>query len=114
MSRLGVFQAAPSNLGFESLHRLMIYLKTHPNVPLFYPNKPLTSTSMFETFKSKGYSKHRLAVPHCLCSHFDSSFVPHSDRHSVSGNVETIGKVAIYWKTEKQVNCVSSSSDSEV
>jgi hypothetical protein len=114
MSRLGVFQAAPSKLGFDSLHRLMMYLKTHPNVPLFYPNKPLTSTSMFETFTSKGDIKHRLAVPHCLCSHVDSSFAPHEDRHSVSGHVETIGTVAIDWKTEKQVTCASSSSDSEV
>jgi hypothetical protein len=47
MSRLGFFQAAPSKLGFESLHRLMMYLKTYPNVPFFYPNKPLTSTLMF-------------------------------------------------------------------
>ena len=49
VSCLRLFQAAPSKLGFESLHRIMMYLQKHPNVPLFYPNKPFTSTSMFET-----------------------------------------------------------------
>ena len=114
MSHLGVFQAAPSTLSFSSLHRIMIYLKTHPNVPLSYPNKPLTSTLIFEAFSSTGDSKHHLSVPHCLCSHVDSSFVPHANRHSVSGHVKTIGTVDIDWKTEKQVTCASSSSNSKV
>ena len=81
---------------------------------LIYTNKPLTSTSIFEIFTSKVDSKHHLAVPYCLCSHVDSSFAPHADRHSVSGHIETIGTVAIDWNTEKKFTCASSSSDSEV
>ena len=90
-----------SKLSFSSLHRIMIYLQTYPNVPLFYPNKPLTSTSMFKTFTSNSDSKHRLEVPHCLFSHVNSSFSPLADRHSVSCQVETIGMVLIDWNIEK-------------
>ena len=101
MSCLGVFQAAPSKLGFESLNRIMMYHNTNPKVTLFYPNKTLTSTTLFETLTSNGDSKHRLVVPHFLCYHVDLSFAPHADRHSVSGHVETIGTLAIDWKTKK-------------
>ena len=87
MIRLGLFQAAPSKIGCASLHRIMMYLQTHPNVPLFYLKKTITSTLLFETFTSNGDSKQLLEFPHCLCSHIDSSFSPHTDRHSVPGHL---------------------------
>ena len=114
MNRLGFFQSAPSKLGFDSIHRVYKYLATHPDFLLFYPAKPLTLETLFQSFKSTCDPAHRLIVPHFLCSHLDSSFAPFlGNRHLVSGHIETIGTVAVGWNTSKQVTCATSDSDAE-
>ena len=114
MNRLGVFQSSPSKLGFEIFHRVYEYIWTHPNVSLFFPAKPLTSENIFQSYKSHSDPAHWLIVPHCLCSHVDSSFAPFQDnRHSISGHVENIGTVAVGWKTTKQVTCATWASDAK-
>ena len=114
MNRLGVFQAGPCRLGFESIVRVLKYLKTHPNCPLMYSREPFSSTSTFESHFHKTKPNDGLSVPHCLCGHVDSSFAPDkNDRHSISGCVETIGTTAVSWKTTKQISCATSATDSE-
>ena len=90
MNRL-VFQAGPCRLVFESVMRVLKYLKTHPNCPLMYSRDPFSSTSTFESHFHKTKLNDELSVPHCLCGHVDSSFAANKDdRHSISGCVETI------------------------
>ena len=114
MNRMGVFQAAPSQLGFEIINRVYCYLWSHPNVPLFYPTKPLTAESLFQSYKSQSKPDHCLVVPQCLFLQLDSIFAPFSNnRHSILVYVETIGTVAVKWKTTKQVTFATSASDTE-
>ena len=71
MNRIGVFQAAPSWLGFESIKRVSCYPWSHPNVPLFYLAEPFTAKTLFQSYKSQSNPDHCLVVPHCLCLHLD-------------------------------------------
>lgn len=114
MNRLGIFQAGPNRLAFESLHRCLRYLRTHPNVPLMYTRKPFTIESRFQSHYSKSSETTSLKVPHCLCGHVDSSFAPFKEnRHSVTGCIETLGSTAISWKTTKQISCTTSATEAE-
>ena len=114
INRLGVFQAGPCRLGFESILRVLKYLKTHPNCPLMYSRDPFSASSTFESHFHKTKPNEGLTVPHCLCGHVDSSFAQDKDdRHSISGRVETIGTTAVSWKTTKQTSCATSATDAE-
>ena len=114
INRLGIFQAGPNRLAFESLYRCLRYLRTHPNVPLMYSRKPFTQETTFQSHFSKAKPDNFLRVPHCLCGHVDSSFAPFKDnRHSVTGCVETLGCTAVSWKTSKQLSCATSATEAE-
>ena len=116
MNRLGVFQSFPSSLAFSYIFRVFQFLRTHPNVPLFYPNKPLSAEIFFEYHFSSAGAKDRLVVPHCLCEHVDISFAPNiRNKQSVSGHLGTMVTVtvAVDWNTGKQVTCASSATDGE-
>jgi len=114
INRLGVFQAAPNRLAYESIYRVLQYLKTHPNVPLVYPRQPFTSSTNLKVHSSTGSLVDSLKLPHCLCGHVDISFAPYKEfRHSVGGHVETLNGVAIDWRTMKQTSCATSATDAE-
>ena len=114
MNRLGIFQAGPNHFSFQSLHRCLLYLRTHPNVPLMYSNKPFTSDTIFQSHFSRAKSDDYLRVPHCLCGHVDSSFAPYKEnRHSITGCIETLGTTAISWKTSKQIAFATSATEAE-
>ena len=114
MNRLGIFQAGPNRLAFQSLHRCIVYLRTHPNVPLMYSNKPFTSETVFQSHFSRAKNTDYLRVPHCLCGHVDSSFAPYKDDiHSITGCIETLDSTAISWKTTKQIACATSATEAE-
>ena len=114
INRLGIFQAGPNRLAFESLHRCLRYLKTHPNVPLMYSRKPFDSSTIFQFHFSKATPDSHLRVPHCICGHVDSSFAPYKEnRHSITGCIETMGSTAISWKTTKQIACATSATEAE-
>lgn len=53
MNRVGIFQAGPNRLGFESLHRCLRYLGTHPNVLFMHSRKPFIAESWFQSHYSK-------------------------------------------------------------
>ena len=89
-------------------------MKTHPNVPLFYPRLPLDKKTNFKAHFLPADKSNKLIVPHCLCGHVDSSFSPFKEnRHSIEAYIETIGTTAVDWKTTKQLICATSASDSE-
>ena len=114
VNRLGVFQATPNRLAFKSIYRVLQDLRTHPNVPLMYPKKQFTSSTLFSVYSSQGDTASQLRIPHCLCGHADISFAPHKDRrYSVGGHVETMNTVAIDWRTMKQLSCATSATDAE-
>lgn len=114
INRLGIFQAGPNRLAFESLYRCVCYLRTHPNVPLMYSRRPFTKESTFQSHFSKSKPGNSLRVPHCLCGHVDSSFAPYKEnRHSITGCIETLGCTAISWKTTKQLSCSTSATEAE-
>ena len=114
VNRLGVFQAAPNRLAFKSIYRVLLYLRTHPNVPLVYPRTPFTKHTTLVVHSNKGQPHDSIKIPHCLCCHVDISFAPHAEnRHSVGGHVETLNCVAVDWKTTKQMTCATSATDAE-
>ena len=114
VNRLGVFQAAPNKLAFQSIYRVLQYLFTHPNVPLVYPRQSFQSSSSLQVHSSSGDLTGSLKVPHCLCGHVDISFAPYKEfRHSVGGHVETLNGVAVDWRTMKQTSCATSATDAE-
>jgi len=114
INRLGVFQAAPNRLAFESIYRVIQYLRTHPHVSLVYPRLPFTSSTTLQVHSSSGKFVDSLRIPHCLCGHMDISFAPFKGfRHSVGGQVETLNRVAVDWRTMKQSSCATSATDAE-
>jgi len=114
VNRLGVFQAAPNKLAFESIYRVLQYLFTHPNVPLVYPRQSFQASSSLKVYSSTGELTDSIKVPHCLCGHVDISFAPYKEfRHSVGGHVETLNGVAVDWRTMKQLSCATSATDAE-
>ena len=114
MHRLGVFQPGPNRLGFESLHRILKYLRYHPNVPLFFPRQPLTSSNVYAIHHSDANKEATITIPNCLCGHIDASWKPFRGHgHSISGHLETILTVAVDWKVSKQLSCATSTTDSE-
>ena len=114
INRLGVFQAAPNRLAYQSIYRVLHYLFHHPNVPLIYPRVPFTAESVFTCHTSTGELCDSIKIPHCYCGHVDISFAPHREnRHSVRGHVETLSAVTVSWKTSKQLSCAISATDGE-
>ena len=114
INRLGVFQAAPNRLAFQSVYRVLQYLKNHPNVPLVYPKRKFHRHTRLTIHSSTGKETDSLDIPHCLCGHVDISFAPNKEfRHSIGGHVETLNAVAIDWKTSKQSSCATSATDAE-
>lgn len=96
LNRLGVFQSGPNRLAFQSVFRIMKYLKSHPNVPLMYSRLSFTTKTIFQSYLAQASIENQLVVPHCLCGHVDSSFAPFKEsRHSITGCLETIGTVAV-------------------
>lgn len=116
INRLGVFQTAPTELGFWALRRILQYLRCLPNIPLFYPRGTGKETSVFhsQVFLNNG-EEDKLIVPHCLCGHADISFAPHRfKRHSIQANIETFLGVIIAWKVTAQTVCASSTCEAEL
>ena len=114
LNRLGVFQAGPNRLAFQSIFRVVKYLKCNPNVPLMYSSHPFTTSTVFESYLSIASPENRLVVPHCLCGHVDSSFAPYKEsRHSITACLETIGTTAVGWRVTKQITCATSATDAE-
>ena len=114
LNRLGVFQAGPNRLAFQSIFRVVKYLKCNPNVPLMYSSHPMTTSTIFESYLSVAGPENRLIIPHCLCGRVDSSYAPHKEsRHSITACIETIGTTAVGWRVTKQLSCTTSATDAE-
>lgn len=116
LNRLGVFQAAPTEIGFYSLRRVLYYLKTFPNIPLVYPRHQENGSS---TFYSGIYiddkTEDTLVIPHGFTGHGDSSFAPFlCNRHSVQAMIEMFNAVIIGWRVCTQLTCKPSASGSEL
>lgn len=115
LHRLGVFQAAPTLLGFQGLRKILDYLKTHPNMPIFYPAVSKDTTSTYHSGVFHDDKEDTLIVPHCLCGHKDVSHAPYRrNRHSVTACIETISGVAVGWKVASQLSCEPSTSGGEI
>ena len=114
LNRLGIFQSGPNRLAFESIFRVVNYLKAHPNVPLMYSRHPFTTDTIFRSYLSAASPENKLVVPHCLCGQVDSSFAPFKESiHSITACIETIGTVAVGWRVTKQLTCATSATDAE-
>lgn len=114
LNRLRVFQSGPNRLAFQSIFRIIKYLKCYLNVPLMYSRLPFGTKTLFQSHLSTTSEANRLVFPHCLCGHVDSSFTTLKEsRHSITGCLETIGTVAVGWRVTKQISCATSATDAE-
>ena len=96
LHRLGVFQPGPNRLGFQRLHRVLKYLRCHPNVPLFYPRQKLTASNLYQLHHSDGTKGATITIPNFLCGHVDASWKPFRGfGHSISGHLENTLSVAV-------------------
>ena len=71
VSRLSCYNAAPNQVAFQGIKKIIRYLAFKPHVPIFYPRQPLSASNTV-MFSFSPHQKDQMTYPNHLAVHADA------------------------------------------
>ena len=101
----------PTLPGFQGINLCIQYMASHPHKPIFYPSNYYYVSNVIRLICSRNqvedYTTHN-----CLeCHKYEDHAIIPNRRQSVSGVIQTLLGVSVWWKVQIKPYVASESTD---